>query len=99
MNFGQSGKKSPLGRAAINRMTQNLVSNNKTYVNRMSTFIDQPKTPRGVREMWKPPKEDKDEKEKKEAKKAEKRVKTVIKQVKDMEVFETEFLDSDEADD
>ena len=37
MNFGQSGKKSPLGRAAINRMTSNLITAQKNYVNRRST--------------------------------------------------------------
>ena len=39
MNFNGNGKKSPINRAHINRMTQNLVANNKSYLNRRSTII------------------------------------------------------------
>ena len=54
MGFGQSGKKSPIGRAHINRMTQNLAANQKNYLNRKSTFIEPAKMPVPHRDMWKP---------------------------------------------
>ena len=93
MGFGTSGKKSPIGRAHINRMTQNLAANQKNYFNRRSTIVEPLKQPIPLREMWK--RQDEEEEEKK--KPVEKQwFKTTVKMEKDMEVFETQELDSDE---
>ena len=106
MNFGtQGGKKSPINRAHINRMTQNLVANRQSYLNRRSTMMEQVKQPVPVRDMWKPKeqtnagKDDDDDEDGKKKKKAERAwFKTTVKFEKDMEVFETEELGSDEDD-
>ena len=50
-----------------------------------------------IRDMWKAPEQTLEEKKKaKVDKKAEKKVMTVVKQVKDMELFETEFADTED---
>ena len=96
MNFGQSGKKSPLGRAAINRMTTNLITAQKNYVNRRSTVVVEKQIqPIAHREMWKEH-EDEDKKSEKRRQKKKGRFRTVKTEAPDMEVFETEDIDSDE---
>ena len=99
MNFNASGKKSPMNRAHINRMTQNLVANNKSYLNRRSTILEPVKQPIPRHEMWQVQKEDDgvDPDQKKKAERAW--FKTTVKFEKDMEIFETEELGSDDQDD
>ena len=99
LNFGQSGKKSPLGRAAINRMTQNLASTNKNYLARRSTIIEPQKQAVPIREMWKNFDDDEDKTSEQRKKDREKRFRTKVKHVKDMEGFETEDVGSDEDSD
>ena len=80
-------------------MTQNLVSNKNAIKNRMSkNFIEPQKTPRAPRDMWKSPDEDKkdDSDEEKKKRKEERRYKTIVTHKQEMDVFETEDLDSDE---
>lgn len=85
-------------------MTQNLVANRQSYLNRRSTMMEPVKQPVPVRDMWKPKEQtnagvEDDDEEGKKKKKAEKAwFKTTVKFEKDMEVFETEELGSDEDD-
>ena len=100
INFGASGKKSPMNRAHINRMTQNLVANNKSYLNRRSTMIEQVKQPIPMRDMWKPQTEEADDgASTKPVKPAKAWFKTKVKFEKDVEYFETEEIGSDEDED
>ena len=83
-------------------MTQKLVSNQKNYITRRSTVIQDTKQPVAARDMWKKQDDDEDNKSDNSAVKKEKkkdRFKTVVTQAKDMEVFETAEVDSDEETD
>ena len=107
MNYGQrdtSGKKSPMSRAQMNRMTQNLVTTQKNYVQRRSTILEPQKQPIAPRDMWKnQDAEESDDSEKIKLKKKG-RFRTVMKVEKaedaagecECEIFETELVDSDE---
>ena len=66
---------------------------------RRSTIIEPQKMPIAPREMWKPlDDEESDDSEKKRVARR-KRFRTIVKEEKDMEVFETEDVDSDEETD
>lgn len=97
-SFAQNGKKSPIGRTMINRMTANLNQNKDAKRERLSTMLEQPaKTPRAPRDMWKPADGDSDDEAAKKTQKAH--FKTKLKVMDDCEVFETEDLDSSEDSD
>ena len=79
-------------------MTQNLATTNKNYLARRSTVIEPQKQAVPIRDMWKNFEDsDSDEKDSETRRRErEKRFRTKVKHVKDMEVFETEDIGSDE---
>ena len=105
MNYGQrdtGGKKSPMSRAQMNRMTQNLVTTQKNYVQRRSTILEPQKQPIAPRDMWKNQDEEESDDSEKIRQKKKGRFRTVMKVEKaddtacECEIFETEIVDSDE---
>ena len=90
-----SGRVSPLTRAAMNRMTQNLPQSSTKYVaGRVSTNLQPAKSPRGRMEMWKEPEDDEDQKKEKKEKKT--KFRQVVIEKDECEIFEAQDL-SDES--
>ena len=81
----------------MNRMTQNLVTTQKNYVQRRSTILEPTKQPIAPREMWKNQDEEDSSDSEKIREKKKGRFRTVVRlQDDECEVFETELVDSDE---
>ena len=76
-----------------------MASTNKNYLARRSTIIEPQKQAVPIREMWKNFDDDEDKTSEQRKKDREKRFRTKVKHVKDMEVFETEDVGSDEDSD
>ena len=84
----------------MNRMTQNLVTTQKNYVNRRSTILEMTKQPIAPRDMWRNQDAEESDDSDKIREKKKNRFRTVCKLMQienvDCEVFETEAVDSDE---